>query len=153
MIFWTTLLAPSLKVPYITLLLILVLSFEWSLNLALCYCYPSFSCQCDPVGTKSNGSRGLTCKEAGGQCPCKPGVTGRRCERCEQGYFGFGRYGCTGKPQYWQINDWFHPLHILKYDRNLHWFRLCVSAHVTSYSHFSDSILHGLKRGLMIYLV
>ena len=54
------------------------------------------SCNCDPVGTMSNGSSVLTCKEAGGQCPCKPGVVGRTCNKCAPGYFGYGRNGCTG---------------------------------------------------------
>ena len=53
-------------------------------------------CQCDPVGTKSTGSSDiLTFEAAGGQCPCKPGVMGRRCNKCAAGYFGFGRDGCT----------------------------------------------------------
>lgn len=53
-------------------------------------------CRCDPTGTVSSGSsETLTCNQAGGQCPCKPGVVGRRCDRCASGYFGFGPNGCT----------------------------------------------------------
>ena len=53
-------------------------------------------CSCDPVGTKATGnSEIITCKVGGGQCPCKPGVVGRRCDQCAPGYFGFGNNGCT----------------------------------------------------------
>lgn len=55
----------------------------------------ALSCQCDPVGTMSNGSSVLTCEAAGGQCPCKPGIVGQHCNKCAPGYFGFGRNGCT----------------------------------------------------------
>lgn len=52
-------------------------------------------CQCDPVGTESSGSIDiLTCKAAGGQCPCKPGVIGRRCDQCAAGNYGFDADGC-----------------------------------------------------------
>lgn len=57
----------------------------------------ALSCNCDPVGTMSNGSSVLTCQAAGGQCPCKPGVIGQRCDRCAPGHFGYGKDGCTGK--------------------------------------------------------
>ena len=56
------------------------------------------SCDCDAQGTVSSGlSEKLTCESVGGQCPCKPGVFGRRCDRCKTGYYGFGSEGCKGK--------------------------------------------------------
>lgn len=32
------------------------------------------------------GSSGKTCNQSSGQCPCKEGVTGLRCDRCKKGY-------------------------------------------------------------------
>jgi coxsackievirus/adenovirus receptor len=48
------------------------------------------SCECDPTGSLS-----LLCDPLGGQCECKPHVTGRRCDQCMPGTFGFGPSGCT----------------------------------------------------------
>ncbi|CAF1102291.1 unnamed protein product [Rotaria sp. Silwood1] len=39
------------------------------------------ACNCHPVG-----SRGKVCNQTTGQCPCKDGVTGLRCDRCMKGY-------------------------------------------------------------------
>ncbi|KAL6096213.1 lama4 [Pungitius sinensis] len=44
-------------------------------------------CECNECGTSS-------CDDRKGVCHCKPGVTGRLCDRCEEGYFGFS--GCQG---------------------------------------------------------
>ncbi|XP_067382208.1 laminin subunit alpha-5 isoform X2 [Channa argus] len=44
-------------------------------------------CNCSPCGTES-------CDPHTGQCRCKPGVTGPRCDRCEDGSFGFD--SCSG---------------------------------------------------------
>lgn len=41
-------------------------------------------CQCD-----FEGSLSFECDKFGGQCPCKSGVIGRTCSRCQTGYFGF----------------------------------------------------------------
>ncbi len=41
-------------------------------------------CQCD-----FQGSLSFECDKFGGQCPCKSGVIGRTCSRCQTGYFGF----------------------------------------------------------------
>lgn len=41
-------------------------------------------CQCD-----FQGSLSFECDPFGGQCPCKSGVIGRQCSRCQTGYFGF----------------------------------------------------------------
>ncbi|XP_070462278.1 agrin isoform X14 [Equus przewalskii] len=54
------------------------------------------SCQCNP-----HGAYGSTCDPALGQCSCRPGVGGLRCDRCEPGFWNFrgivtdGRSGCT----------------------------------------------------------
>ncbi|XP_058994152.1 agrin isoform X10 [Mustela lutreola] len=54
------------------------------------------SCHCNP-----HGSYGGTCDPATGQCSCRPGVGGLKCDRCEPGFWNFrgivtdGRSGCT----------------------------------------------------------
>lgn len=53
-------------------------------------------CQCNV-----HGSYGGTCDPATGQCSCRPGVGGLKCDRCEPGFWNFrgivtdGRSGCT----------------------------------------------------------
>ena len=49
-------------------------------------------CGCDPLGSLHS-----VCDLASGQCSCKPGVTGRQCDVCEDGYFGLGELGCTSE--------------------------------------------------------
>ncbi|CAL4060194.1 unnamed protein product, partial [Meganyctiphanes norvegica] len=39
------------------------------------------ACECHPVG-----SSGKTCNQTSGQCPCKDGVTGITCNRCNKGF-------------------------------------------------------------------
>jgi len=39
------------------------------------------ACDCHLVGSLSRN-----CSQTSGQCPCKPGVTGRTCNRCDVGY-------------------------------------------------------------------
>ena len=51
---------------------------------------------------KKNGSEGNDpcAHNHGGQCLCKSGVTGKTCEKCKDGYFGYGNdriRGCKGK--------------------------------------------------------
>uniref|UniRef100_A0A8C0X1A9 Agrin n=1 Tax=Castor canadensis TaxID=51338 RepID=A0A8C0X1A9_CASCN len=54
------------------------------------------TCQCNPHGSYSG-----TCDPATGQCSCRPGVGGLKCDRCEPGFWNFrgivtdGRSGCT----------------------------------------------------------
>ncbi|NXU17801.1 NET4 protein, partial [Pardalotus punctatus] len=52
-------------------------------------------CSCHPVGSAvlPLGPRTF-CDPSTGDCPCKPGVAGPRCDRCLPGYWGFGAYGC-----------------------------------------------------------
>ncbi|XP_053308487.1 agrin isoform X3 [Spea bombifrons] len=54
------------------------------------------SCQCN-----QHGSYGGTCDPTTGQCSCKPGVGGLKCDRCEPGFWNFRgivtdkKSGCT----------------------------------------------------------
>ncbi|RLW06300.1 hypothetical protein DV515_00004601 [Chloebia gouldiae] len=52
-------------------------------------------CSCHPVGSAvlPLGPRTF-CDPSTGDCPCKPGVAGPRCDRCLPGYWGLGPYGC-----------------------------------------------------------
>uniref|UniRef100_A0A8C1IFF7 Laminin, beta 2 (laminin S) n=1 Tax=Cyprinus carpio TaxID=7962 RepID=A0A8C1IFF7_CYPCA len=46
-------------------------------------------CECDPQGSLSS-----ECDVRGGQCRCSPNVSGRRCDECAPGAYGFGPSGC-----------------------------------------------------------
>ncbi|XP_060930719.1 agrin isoform X2 [Limanda limanda] len=54
------------------------------------------TCQCNPYGSYKG-----TCDPASGQCSCKPGVGGQKCDRCEPGFWNFrgivteNMSGCT----------------------------------------------------------
>ncbi|MEQ2196362.1 hypothetical protein XENOCAPTIV_020702, partial [Xenoophorus captivus] len=56
------------------------------------------TCQCN-----IHGSYKGTCDPTTGQCSCKPGVGGQKCDRCEPGFWNFraivteGMSGCTRK--------------------------------------------------------
>lgn len=54
---------------------------------------PSAACSCDPLGSVLSGSSPL-CDPSSGECTCKPGVGGARCDRCMLGYWGLHEYGC-----------------------------------------------------------
>ncbi|NXL99857.1 LAMB4 protein, partial [Tyrannus savana] len=58
------------------------------------------TCGCDPKTSQSNQcnqARKLLCfpgTRFTGQCPCKPGYSGRGCDECEENYFGNPRLHC-----------------------------------------------------------
>lgn len=68
------------------LLMILILGFcrESVFSLTSDYNNGAASCSCNGFGSLS-----FECNKFGGQCDCKPHVIGRRCESCENGYYGF----------------------------------------------------------------
>ncbi|KAG7311874.1 hypothetical protein JYU34_002958 [Plutella xylostella] len=49
----------------------------------------SAGCNCSSLGSESN-----VCDIRSGQCRCKPHVTGRACDTCEEGYWGLTAGGC-----------------------------------------------------------
>lgn len=59
----------------------------------------ALSCSCNETGTVS----GKDCSPQGGQCPCKAGVMGRTCDRCQPGFFNFTTNGCQRKYQYLMV--------------------------------------------------
>lgn len=40
---------------------------------------------------------GSQCEAYGGQCDCQPGVVGRACDSCDNGFYGFSSAGCQRK--------------------------------------------------------
>ncbi|XP_022780822.1 laminin subunit alpha-3-like isoform X1 [Stylophora pistillata] len=50
----------------------------------------TLACGCDPVGSVI----GTQCAAYGGQCQCHPGVVGRICDSCINGFYGFSSKGC-----------------------------------------------------------
>lgn len=59
-------------------------------TLTMDYLHRPFPCNCNLTGAFNN-----SCVEYMGQCSCKPGVTGRICNRCEPGFYNFTQTGCT----------------------------------------------------------
>lgn len=53
-------------------------------SLAALYHKGALPCECHPAGAVDHH-----CSPEGGQCPCRPGVIGRQCTRCQMGYYGF----------------------------------------------------------------
>jgi len=49
----------------------------------------AMDCGCDVTGSLS-----VECDAVCGQCQCKEGVVGRRCDQCAPGTYGFGPQGC-----------------------------------------------------------
>ena len=52
------------------------------------------ACECN-----ANGSTSPICLPFEGQCNCKPGVIGRRCDVCAPGHYAMSGFGCAGKSQ------------------------------------------------------
>src|SRR6218665_3211703 len=48
-------------------------------------------CNCGPASVSPD------CDVYSGQCQCRPGVTGRKCDQCEQGYWNYGPRGCQSE--------------------------------------------------------
>lgn len=63
-----------------------------------CALFSSGTCQCNVYGSYKG-----TCDPSTGQCSCKPGVGGQKCDRCEPGFWNFrgivteNMSGCTRK--------------------------------------------------------
>ncbi|XP_050725715.1 laminin subunit alpha-like isoform X5 [Eriocheir sinensis] len=53
-------------------------------ELTMDYNSGALACQCDFYGSES-----FECEKFGGQCPCRPNIIGKRCNRCKTGYYGF----------------------------------------------------------------
>uniref|UniRef100_A0A3B4FBW2 Laminin subunit alpha 1 n=1 Tax=Pundamilia nyererei TaxID=303518 RepID=A0A3B4FBW2_9CICH len=64
------------------------------------YGYPACSaCGCDMAGTEEtfcNTTLGVCSCQNTGNCVCKPGVSGRRCEECVSGWFGLSAENLDG---------------------------------------------------------
>jgi len=48
-------------------------------------------CNCDLTGSVN-----ASCDISTGNCYCRPGVGGRRCDECMQFYYGYSSTGCKG---------------------------------------------------------
>jgi hypothetical protein len=49
---------------------------QWGFN----QCNGCYDCECDTIGTVQASA---SCDLKTGQCTCKPGITGRTCDKCE----------------------------------------------------------------------
>ncbi|KAK2550366.1 Laminin-like protein epi-1 [Acropora cervicornis] len=59
-------------------------------SLTVNYLGGALPCNCD-----ATGSVNATCQKYGGQCHCKPGVTGRMCDKCIAGFYNLSSEGCS----------------------------------------------------------
>lgn len=50
------------------------------------------ACECNVTGSVTP-----ICDKLTGQCPCRPGVVGRKCNQCDVYHYHFSSSGCTGK--------------------------------------------------------
>ncbi|CAG0891651.1 unnamed protein product [Darwinula stevensoni] len=55
----------------------------------VCNIFGCQPCNCDPIGSVN-----ITCNTETGQCSCKPGVVGLRCDQCTAYSYGFSFEGC-----------------------------------------------------------
>ena len=55
-------------------------------------------CSCSLTGSVSRD-----CDPVTGQCQCRTGIGGNRCDRCAEGYFGFSQRGCQRKWWRWLL--------------------------------------------------
>jgi len=60
-------------------------------SLVVAYTGKALPCDCHALGSFSNES----CSVYTGQCRCKPGTTGRRCQRCDLRHYALSDKGCT----------------------------------------------------------
>lgn len=73
------------------------------LNIMICGCFqdnhytPHDSNKCLECGCYSVGSFDRMCDQTTGQCKCRPGVVGRRCDQCPNSYAEVTLNGCEGK--------------------------------------------------------
>uniref|UniRef100_A0A8C3TGU4 Laminin subunit beta 4 n=1 Tax=Chelydra serpentina TaxID=8475 RepID=A0A8C3TGU4_CHESE len=79
----------SVSNPVTYFLLIIFIPVSRSLTECVYEFFLPTACKCHPQGSLSS-----SCSQRGGQCPCKPNVAGRCCDRCSAGSFGFGFHGC-----------------------------------------------------------
>lgn len=49
-------------------------------------------CECNSAGSTES-----FCDRDSGQCPCKMGVEGLRCDRCAEHYYNITEHGCEGE--------------------------------------------------------
>ena len=62
----------------------------------------STGCTCNPNGAEDGDE---CAHNPTGECHCKFGVIGRNCDKCENGYYGFGlssKSGCRSKFLKWK---------------------------------------------------
>lgn len=59
--------------------------------------FANVSLDCQPCNCNEIGSLENFCDTRTGKCPCKMGVEGLLCDRCEDNYFNLTSDGCNGK--------------------------------------------------------
>lgn len=76
-------------VPEPSLFAVFVILVLYNLSVCfVCFCFRPHIFRFDCLGSESQQC------DSNGQCKCKPGVTGEKCDRCEANYYDFGIYGC-----------------------------------------------------------